>query len=390
MRTQQLIDGRVWSADASYKVAKVSLFRVNESEIRLPGRTLSSAPFHAIFTIFNEYEQVLFQKLMRSSSLSELRDDFKMLLIGRFIWHGFSLPSVLFTDDCCEDRAFWEDLIDEITAETGVQLCFGQSGDNQPQLTLDERVQVIDSSLLTRIGSSDERCSGHDSSMTVESETNLLEELTGCPPAHVPSELQTHGHGTILKPTCLPNEVRVADHGHSTITAINNKKDVAENAVPPVLRADKEVSAASAGAAFQSKQLPDLELVMEPLIVTNAQDSILLIERIRKSCARTGVHVVGMDCEWELEFSKGPQAPATLQLATSDGFSAVFRLIIGKQTQMFPSLQQLLEDSSFVKVGNCIGDATRIERSYGYIVKNTIDLPGLGVAKGILGARVFP
>lgn len=56
-----------------------------------------------MYTIKNEYEQILLQRAMRTSAFTELSDDLA-LLVHRFDSHGFSLPHLFYTDNCCEDR----------------------------------------------------------------------------------------------------------------------------------------------------------------------------------------------------------------------------------------------------------------------------------------------
>ncbi|CAN0600146.1 unnamed protein product, partial [Laminaria digitata] len=49
-------------------------------------------PVYGIFTVFNEYEQVLWQRPMKSNSLTEIAGELKLLLHGRYVRNGFKLP----------------------------------------------------------------------------------------------------------------------------------------------------------------------------------------------------------------------------------------------------------------------------------------------------------
>ncbi|CAM9861512.1 unnamed protein product, partial [Ectocarpus fasciculatus] len=116
-RVGQLVDGVILAEDASFKYAKViRLTSGNQSK--------TNKPIQGIFTILNEYEQasVVFQKAMKTASVHDLKSDLKNLFINRYIGHGFKLPVLLFSDDCCEDRAMYIDMFREIEEETGVCL----------------------------------------------------------------------------------------------------------------------------------------------------------------------------------------------------------------------------------------------------------------------------
>ncbi|CAN0310195.1 unnamed protein product, partial [Laminaria digitata] len=59
---------------------------------------------------------------MSTASVYDLKNDLKMMFVKRFIGHGFELPMILFTDECCEDRKLLLAMFREIRSETGVHL----------------------------------------------------------------------------------------------------------------------------------------------------------------------------------------------------------------------------------------------------------------------------
>eukprot|EP00903_Cladosiphon_okamuranus_P017827 g16406.t1 len=84
-RVMQRWDGQILGGDASFKFAKVIRLGATKGGER-------ARPVYGIFTVFNEYEQVVFQKPMKTNALSELMEDLKTLLYGRYIPNGFKLP----------------------------------------------------------------------------------------------------------------------------------------------------------------------------------------------------------------------------------------------------------------------------------------------------------
>eukprot|EP00903_Cladosiphon_okamuranus_P010289 g9740.t1 len=113
-RVMQRWDGQILGGDASFKFAKV---------IRLGATTGGerARPVYGMFTVFNEYEQ----KPMKTNALSELMEDLKTLLYGRYIPNGFKLPVLWNTDDCCADRALLLRMSRELEEATGVSLYLG-------------------------------------------------------------------------------------------------------------------------------------------------------------------------------------------------------------------------------------------------------------------------
>jgi hypothetical protein len=67
--------------------------------------------------MFNEYEQILWQRPMTTASLKELKEELKLMILGRYIGRGFKLPSIYYTDECCDDREILQSVFDELKEE---------------------------------------------------------------------------------------------------------------------------------------------------------------------------------------------------------------------------------------------------------------------------------
>ncbi|CAN0051384.1 unnamed protein product [Ectocarpus sp. 12 AP-2014] len=65
---------------------------------------------------------------MKTSSVHDLKSDLKNLFVNRYVGHGFKLPVILFSDECCEDREMFLEMFREIEEVTGVRL-FDATGD---------------------------------------------------------------------------------------------------------------------------------------------------------------------------------------------------------------------------------------------------------------------
>lgn len=116
-RVQQTIDGCVWSGDASHKISKLTIIRNPRTIVGFNRSEATTRPIYGIFTMFNEYEQVLWQQPMATASLKELREELKLTILRRFIGHGFKLPAIFYTDDCCDDREILQSIFDELKEE---------------------------------------------------------------------------------------------------------------------------------------------------------------------------------------------------------------------------------------------------------------------------------
>ncbi|CAM9371057.1 unnamed protein product, partial [Chrysoparadoxa australica] len=104
-----LVDGTIFAGDASFKYAKIVRLRAadtgpsSDASLRRSQRT-------RLFTIMNEFGEVVWQCPMKTASLNELKDELKMLFVNRFRGHGFNAPAVFYTDKCCDDRHFLQQL----------------------------------------------------------------------------------------------------------------------------------------------------------------------------------------------------------------------------------------------------------------------------------------
>eukprot|EP00752_Nemacystus_decipiens_P018513 g16598.t1 len=111
----QLIDGRLLAGDASFKYAKVVRLSTGADGTR-------ARPVYGIFTIMNEYDQVVFSKAMSTGSVHDLENDLKMMFVKRFLGHGFKLPVIFYSDECCEDRQMLLTIFKEIESENHARL----------------------------------------------------------------------------------------------------------------------------------------------------------------------------------------------------------------------------------------------------------------------------
>ena len=75
-----------------------------------------SSPCLTFVVVFSSL-QVVFQKALRSASLRELKADVKQLFATRYTGRGFQLPTVLYTDMCCEDKALMVEIFREMRDE---------------------------------------------------------------------------------------------------------------------------------------------------------------------------------------------------------------------------------------------------------------------------------
>jgi len=58
---------------------------------------------------------------MVTASLSELKDDIKLMLVHRFLKRNYPFPQVFFTDECCDDRILFQDIFQELE-EAGIDI----------------------------------------------------------------------------------------------------------------------------------------------------------------------------------------------------------------------------------------------------------------------------
>ncbi|CAB1108010.1 unnamed protein product [Ectocarpus sp. CCAP 1310/34] len=97
------------------KYAKVIRLATGEDGTR-------ALPVYGIFTIMNEYDQVVFSKAMSTASVYDLKNDPKMLFVKCVVGHGFTLPVIFYSDGCCEDRQLLLWMFKEIESENHVRL----------------------------------------------------------------------------------------------------------------------------------------------------------------------------------------------------------------------------------------------------------------------------
>ncbi|KAJ3081332.1 hypothetical protein HDU99_005967, partial [Rhizoclosmatium hyalinum] len=114
-RYQQLIDGTFWCIDGAYKVANLTVIRDSRQSFGSHSSSGSSTKaITSIFTIFNQYEQIVFQKALVTNDPVELKEQLKLLVLNRFRQKGFKMPLLLYTDRCCDDREFLRQLFNEL------------------------------------------------------------------------------------------------------------------------------------------------------------------------------------------------------------------------------------------------------------------------------------
>ncbi|KAJ3251609.1 hypothetical protein HDU77_005788, partial [Chytriomyces hyalinus] len=95
-RRLQMLDGNIWSMDATYKVANLVLIRNSDGS--------STHPINSIFVIMNQYEQVIFIKALITNSPDELKTHMEKILLHRYRARKFKFPILIHTDNCCNDR----------------------------------------------------------------------------------------------------------------------------------------------------------------------------------------------------------------------------------------------------------------------------------------------
>ena len=93
-RAMQRISGRYLSGDHSHKVAKVILMQ-------------GTRAFEGMYTVMNEYSQILGFWFVNGTSLSEIEPCLQGLN-ARYKLHGFEGPIFFTTDRCCDERSFFE------------------------------------------------------------------------------------------------------------------------------------------------------------------------------------------------------------------------------------------------------------------------------------------
>ena len=95
-RRMQMLDGEHLSGDHSFKIAKCIL----------AGK---SKTFTAMYSIMNEFGQIVAWWLTTGTGMEELRGSVEKLR-QRYAIHGFSGVKSFTTDRCCQERAYWNSI----------------------------------------------------------------------------------------------------------------------------------------------------------------------------------------------------------------------------------------------------------------------------------------
>ncbi|CAB1117477.1 unnamed protein product [Ectocarpus sp. CCAP 1310/34] len=127
-RLMQRWDGDILGGDASFKFAKIIRLRAKAGEER-------TRPVYGSFTVFDEYEQVVWQRPMKTGALSELAEELKLFFM-RFVRNGFKVPTLWNTDDCCDDLQLLQRILREFEEVTGISLYLEDEVDAGVQLEL--------------------------------------------------------------------------------------------------------------------------------------------------------------------------------------------------------------------------------------------------------------
>ncbi|KAJ3237684.1 hypothetical protein HDU78_003899, partial [Chytriomyces hyalinus] len=95
-RQLQMLDGNIWSMDATYKVANLVLIQNSDGS--------STHPINSIFVIMNQYEQVIFIKALITNLPDELKTHMEKILLHCYHAQKFKFPVLIYIDNCCNDR----------------------------------------------------------------------------------------------------------------------------------------------------------------------------------------------------------------------------------------------------------------------------------------------
>ncbi|KAI8826441.1 hypothetical protein BJ741DRAFT_41644 [Chytriomyces cf. hyalinus JEL632] len=106
-RRLQMLDGNIWSMDATFKVANLVLIRNSDGS--------STHPINSIFVIMNQYEQVIFIKALITNSPDELKAHMEKILLHRYRARKFKFPVLIHTDNCCNDRDMVHQVLESLS-----------------------------------------------------------------------------------------------------------------------------------------------------------------------------------------------------------------------------------------------------------------------------------
>ena len=115
-RCMEKLDGKILCGDHSHKIAKL---------VHVGGERA----FEGLYSLMNEYGQIIGWWFVHSTNLSEVREKLKSVA-KRFKAHGFTGPLLFFTDRCCTERSFFtegtaddaEDVVFETLRGEGIQI----------------------------------------------------------------------------------------------------------------------------------------------------------------------------------------------------------------------------------------------------------------------------
>jgi hypothetical protein len=120
-RQAQLVHGKVLSGDAAHKLVK---------GVRLFGAKI----IRGIYTVLNEWNQVVLQRPMLHDSvgsIAEVEPDLGRLA-QRFQMMGFPPVELTYSDNCCADRPVWDRAFERYGAEAGSSAASSAAGAAPP------------------------------------------------------------------------------------------------------------------------------------------------------------------------------------------------------------------------------------------------------------------
>lgn len=96
-----LLDGKVLKGDHSFKFTK-HMAKIEDSSV-----------FSTLYTMTNEYEEIVLQALVPSKALSYLKHSFEMMQEA-YKDYGHDMPLVFFTDNVSGDKTFLESMFSSL------------------------------------------------------------------------------------------------------------------------------------------------------------------------------------------------------------------------------------------------------------------------------------
>jgi len=132
----------------------------------------------------------------------------------------------------------------------------------------------------------------------------------------------------------------------------------------------------------EPQQEPSIEELGDYSIADTHKSANDLTRTLKRKISQNRIKVLGFDCEF-ITYPQPRQKVSLLQIATPDGFCALFRL--GKLGGVVPQqLKEILEDSSILKVGvSVVNDAEKLQTDYELCVKGCLDVQYLADIGGV-------